>query len=158
MPLFKSYFTLQSRARLSFKRRLPTRQHRKSAGEEAKAHTEDESSRQPDDPPQNGDGEEVLGRPLPEDEEDKMAFSHTDSEEQERERTENRDALEEKDRTEVTQTGNYEEVSEKVTSDEHQPSDYKQPQEPEQEESAEDQTEMKKNEELLGHEKSLDEK
>lgn len=138
----------KSRARLSFKRRLPTRQHRKSAGEEAKAHMEDESSRQPDNPPQKGDEDEVS--PLPED------FSHTDPEKQKRDGMENRDAFEENDRTEVTE--NDEEVSEGVTLDEHQPSDCKQTQEPEQEGMAEDQTEMMENEELLGTEKTPEEK
>ncbi|KAI7800887.1 hypothetical protein IRJ41_015649, partial [Triplophysa rosa] len=136
----------KSRARLSFKRRLPTRQHRKSACEEAKANTEDESSRQPDDPRQNGDGEEVSGASLQEDEEEKMSSSHTDPEEQERDRMENRDALQENDRSEVSQT----EKDKRVTSDEHQPSDCKQTQEPEPDETAEDQTDMKENKELLG--------
>ncbi|XP_056611924.1 capZ-interacting protein isoform X2 [Triplophysa dalaica] len=136
----------KSRARLSFKRRLPTRQHRKSACEEAKAHMEDESSQQPDDPRQNGDGEEVLGASLPEDEEDKMSSSHTDPEEQERDRIENRVALQKNDRSEVSQTEN----DKKVTSDEHQPSDCKQTPEPEQDKTAGEQTEMKENKELLG--------
>lgn len=110
---------------------------------------EDESSRQQDDPRQNGDGEEVSGGPLLEDK-DKISSSHTDPEEQERDRIDNRDALQENDRTEVNQTEN----DEKVTSDEHQPSDYNQIQEPEKEEMVE----MKQNEEPLGTEENSEEK
>ncbi len=65
-------FTSQSRARLSFKRRLPTRQHRKSACEEAKWNEGNDSPCEPDSHQQNGDEGELIGGPSQEDKEDKM--------------------------------------------------------------------------------------
>lgn len=53
----------QSRARLSFKRRPPTRQHRRSAGEEAGASGTSPSPCEPDGPTENGDEAQVFDNP-----------------------------------------------------------------------------------------------
>lgn len=145
----------KSRAQL-FKRRLPTRHHRKSACEDTKSYEKDESLCQPDSLRQIGGEEVTLSGPLPEDDKDKMASSHItndpEPEEQDRGRKENRDALQENERTEITQTGNQQEVTEKVTLDEHQPS------EEQHENTEDDQTEMKENKELIDTEKNPEEK
>lgn len=59
----------KSRARLSFKRRLPTRLHRKSASEEAKVQEDSNSQRETENPQQNGE-DLICGR-LQEDNEEK---------------------------------------------------------------------------------------
>ncbi|XP_055051924.2 uncharacterized protein [Misgurnus anguillicaudatus] len=145
----------KSRARL-FKRRLPTRHHRKSASEDTKSYEKDESSCQAESLRQNGGEEVTLSGPLPEDDKDKMASSHVtndpEPEEQDKDRMENRDAVEENERTEITQTGNQQEVPEEVTSDEHQPS------EEQHDNTEDDQIEMKENKELIDTEKDPEEK
>lgn len=50
----------KTRARLSFKRRPPTRQHRRSAGEEAGGAAGDLSPSEPDVPKENGDKDQVF--------------------------------------------------------------------------------------------------
>ncbi|XP_008307298.1 capZ-interacting protein isoform X1 [Cynoglossus semilaevis] len=60
----------KTRARLSFKRRLPTRQHRRSAGED-----EGSSPCELNSPIENGDEEAVLKSPAEEEEEEKDGFS-----------------------------------------------------------------------------------
>lgn len=54
---------MQTRARLSFKRRPPTRQHRRSAGEDTKASAITLSPCEPDKPEENGDEDSVLDSP-----------------------------------------------------------------------------------------------
>ncbi|XP_034459328.1 capZ-interacting protein [Hippoglossus hippoglossus] len=58
----------KTRARLSFKRRPPTRQHRRSAGEEAGAFGDGLSPCELDSPKENGDREDVFHSPAEEDE------------------------------------------------------------------------------------------
>lgn len=68
--LFSFFSSTQTRARLSFKRRLPTRQHRRSAGED-----EGSSPCELNSPIENGDEEAVLKSPAEEEEEEKDGFS-----------------------------------------------------------------------------------
>uniref|UniRef100_A0A3P8SWX7 Zgc:153184 n=1 Tax=Amphiprion percula TaxID=161767 RepID=A0A3P8SWX7_AMPPE len=56
----------KTRARLSFKRRLPTRQHRRSAGEEAGAFGSGLSPTELHSPKENGDEEQVFSSPTEE--------------------------------------------------------------------------------------------
>ncbi len=137
-------FTSQSRARLSFKRRLPTRQHRKSACEEAKWNEGNDSPCEPDSHQQNGDEGELIGGPSQEDKEDKMDSAQpTNSPQQEKDRTEHRDVPQENEGTQVTHIGN-----EEVTEGGYEPSDCKQAQKEEKEETEEDGTEVKEDKEV----------
>lgn len=61
-PLKHVFIPTQTRARLSFKRRPPTRQHRRSAGEEDHAFALALSPCELFRPTENGEGEPVLGR------------------------------------------------------------------------------------------------
>ncbi|KAL1260433.1 hypothetical protein QQF64_008260 [Cirrhinus molitorella] len=136
----------KSRARLSFKRRLPTRQHRKSACEETKWNEGNDSLCEPDSQQQNGDEGELFGGPSPEDAEDKTDSAQpTNGPQQEKERTEDSDVLPKDEGTEVTHIGNNKEVNEGG----YEPSDCKQTQEKENEETEEDKTEVKENKEVL---------
>lgn len=65
LPL-KHVFIPQTRARLSFKRRPPTRQHRKSAGEEDHTFALAPCPCELFKPTENGEGEPVLGSPAEE--------------------------------------------------------------------------------------------
>lgn len=58
-----SIFSTQTRARLSFKRRLPTRQHRRSAAEEGGAFASAPSPSELYSPKENGDQEQVFDSP-----------------------------------------------------------------------------------------------
>ncbi|KAL0173922.1 hypothetical protein M9458_029890, partial [Cirrhinus mrigala] len=135
---------------LSFKRRLPTRQHRKSACEETKWNEGNYSSCEPDSQQQNGDGAELFGGPSQEDPEDKTDSVHTtNGPQQEKDRTEHLDVPQENEGTEVTHIGNKEEVTEGG----YEPSDCKQAaQEEEKEETEEDRTEVKEDKEVVGGE------
>ncbi|KAF4103880.1 capZ-interacting protein [Onychostoma macrolepis] len=135
----------KSRARLSFKRRLPTRQHRKSACEEAKWNEGNDSPCEPDSQQQNGDEGELIGGPSQEDAEDKMDSAQpTNGPQQEKDRTEHRDVPQENEGTQVTHIGNQE-----VTEGGYEPSDCKQAQKEEKEETEEDRTEVKEDKEVL---------
>ncbi|XP_052473186.1 capZ-interacting protein isoform X1 [Carassius gibelio] len=137
----------KSRARLSFKRRLPTRQHRKSACEETKWN--DDSPCEPDSQQQNGDEGELYNGPSQEDTEDKTDYVQpTNGLQQEKDRTEHLDATQENEGTEVTHVGSKEEVTEGG----YEPSDSKQAQEEEKEETREDRTEVKEDKEVLDEE------
>ncbi len=59
-------FSTQTRARLSFKRRPPTRQHRRSAGEEAAAFGSALSPCELQSPKENGDKDQVFDSPAEE--------------------------------------------------------------------------------------------
>lgn len=113
----------KSRARLSFKRRLPTRLHRKSASEETKVQEDNNSQHETENPQQNGE-DLICGR-LQEDNEEKE--NTADSAQT---RTGNRPNQD----SEETNTGNQEEC---------EASDCKQEQEEEKEETEEDRTEVK---------------
>lgn len=65
-PLKLVFIPTQTRARLSFKRRPPTRQHRRSAGEEDHTFALALSSCELFKPTENGEGEPVLGSPVEE--------------------------------------------------------------------------------------------
>lgn len=65
-PLKCVFITTQTRARLSFKRRPPTRQHRRSAGEEEHTFALALSPCELLRPTENGEGEPVLGSPAEE--------------------------------------------------------------------------------------------
>ncbi|KAG1932868.1 capZ-interacting protein [Pimephales promelas] len=124
----------KSRARLSFKRRLPTRLHRKSACEEAKVNEGCDSPFQPDTELQNGDEGEW---PLQENTADSTDSAQpTEDPQQEKDRTEHKDAPQENQWTEVTHTGEGGEVTEGG----FEPSDCKWAQE---EEKEEDRAEVK---------------
>ncbi|XP_073674273.1 capZ-interacting protein isoform X2 [Garra rufa] len=136
----------KSRARLSFKRRLPTRQHRKSACEETKWNEGNDSPCEPDSQQQNGDKGELFGGPSQEDAEVKTDSAQpTNGPQQEKDRTEDLDVPQENEGAEVTHIGNNEEVTEGG----YEPSDCKQAQEEENEETEEDKTEVKEDKEVL---------
>ncbi|XP_042594940.1 capZ-interacting protein-like [Cyprinus carpio] len=136
----------KSRARLSFKRRLPTRQHRKSACEEAKWNEGNESPCEPYSQQQNGDEGELTGGPSQEDTEDKIDSAQpTNGPQQEKDRTEHRDVPQENEGTQVTDIENKHEVTEGG----YEPSDCKQAQKEEKEETEEDRTEVKEDKEVL---------
>lgn len=63
-----SIFWTQTRARLSFKRRPPTRQHRRSSGEEAGAFGSSLSTCELYSPKENGNQDQVFDSPAEEDE------------------------------------------------------------------------------------------
>ena len=65
-PLKHAFIPTQTRARLSFKRRPPTRQHRRSAGEEDHAFALALSPCELSKTTENGEEEPVLGRPAEE--------------------------------------------------------------------------------------------
>ncbi|KAK7172172.1 hypothetical protein R3I93_004470 [Phoxinus phoxinus] len=133
----------KSRARLSFKRRLPTRLHRKSASDETKVNEGYDSSLQPDTPLQNGDAGELVGGPLQENTADKTDSAQpTNDPQQDKDRTEHNDASRENEWTEVTHTAKVEEVTEGG----FEPSDCKRAQE---EETEEDRAEVKEDKEVL---------
>lgn len=69
IELFCSFliYSTQTRARLSFKRRLPTRQHRRSAGEEAGAFGSSLSPHELYSSHQNGDQDQAVNSPAEED-------------------------------------------------------------------------------------------
>lgn len=125
----------KSRARLSFKRRLPTRLHRKSACDEAKVNEGCDSPFQPDTQLENGDEGELIDEPLQENTADKTdSVQPTNDPQQEKDRTEHKDVCQENEWTEVTHTGKVEEVTEGG----FEPSDCKRAQEEEKEETEED--------------------
>ncbi|XP_067306285.1 capZ-interacting protein isoform X2 [Pseudorasbora parva] len=116
----------KSRARLSFKRRLPTRLHRKSACDETKMNEGYDSPFQPHNQQQNGDAGELISGPLQENTADKTDSAQAiDDPQEEKDRTEHRDVPQENEWTEVTHTGKVEEV----TGGGFEPSDCKQAQE-----------------------------
>ncbi|XP_043115799.1 capZ-interacting protein [Puntigrus tetrazona] len=136
----------KSRARLSFKRRLPTRQHRKSACEEAKWNEGNVSPCEPDNHQQNGDEGELIRGPSQEDTENKMDSAQpTNGPHEENNRTEHRDVPQEIEGTQVTHIGNKEEEAEEG----YEPSDCKQDQKEAKEETEEDKTEVKEDKEVL---------
>ncbi len=137
-------FISQSRVRLYFKRRLPTRQHRKSACEEAKWNEENDSLCEPDSQQQNREEGELICGPSQEDTEDKMDSAQpTNGPQQEKDRTEHRDVSQENEGTQVTHIEN-----EEVTEGGHESSDCKQAQKEEKEETEEDMTEVKESKEV----------
>uniref|UniRef100_A0A8C1NAB5 Zgc:153184 n=1 Tax=Cyprinus carpio TaxID=7962 RepID=A0A8C1NAB5_CYPCA len=136
----------KSRARLSFKRRLPTRQHRKSACEETKWNEGNDSPCEPDSQQQNADEGELVGGPSKEDTEDKTdSIQPINCPQQEKDRTEHLDVPQENEGAEVTYIGSKEEVTE----GEYEPSDCKLAQEEDKEETEEDRTEVKEEKEVL---------
>ncbi|XP_016101717.1 capZ-interacting protein-like [Sinocyclocheilus grahami] len=135
----------KSRARLSFKRRLPTRQHRKSTCEETKWNEGNDSPCEPDSQQQNGDEGELCGGPSQEDTEEKTdSVQPTNGPQQEKDRTEHLDAPQENEGTEVTYIG-----SEELNKGGYEPFDCKQAQEEDKEETEEDRTEVKEDKEVL---------
>ncbi|XP_077063861.1 capZ-interacting protein [Siphateles boraxobius] len=137
----------KSRARLSFKRRLPTRLHRKSACDEAKVNEGYDSPFQPDTQLQNGDEGELIGGPLRENTADKTDSAQpTNDPQQEKNRTDvSQDVSQDNEWTEVTHKGKVEEVTEGG----FEPSDFTRAQEEEKEETEEDRAEVKEDKEVL---------
>ncbi|XP_067221514.1 capZ-interacting protein isoform X1 [Chanodichthys erythropterus] len=130
----------KSRARLSFKRRLPTRLHRKSASDETKMNEGCDCPFQPDTQQQNGDEGELIGGPLQVDTEDKTDSAQPTNDP--KQTNDKRGVPQENERTEVTHT----EKVEEVTRGGFEPSDCKQAQE---EEKEEDRAEVKDDKEVL---------
>lgn len=136
----------KSRARLSFKRRLPTRQHRKSACEETKWNDGNESPCEPDSQQQNGEEGELIGGPSQKDTEDKIDSAQPlNGPQQDKDRTEHRDVTQENEPAQVVHIENKDEGTEGG----NEPSDCKQAQKEGKEETEEDRTEVKEDKEVL---------